>query len=92
MPHSPGPWTLVEKEDVYWIIDANSQIVQLVMKAGSVTARDRKEGEVISNAKLIAAAPELLKLCHDALLAITHFNDEDLMIQELNAVIAKATE
>ncbi len=54
--HTPGPWHIEETDDTYFIADANSEICGGVEKLRDDEFIDRAE----ANARLIAAAPELL--------------------------------
>lgn len=59
--HTPGPWTIFENGDI------GSASVRtpdtLVIAAGQV--RGATIGEAMANARLIAAAPELLAACEE---------------------------
>lgn len=85
--HTPGPWAL---EDHAWtsIVSkpGNGYITRNVCRldASTMAALEQR-----ANARLIAAAPELL----DALqfLMVAHGEQLDLAFEQANAVIAKAT-
>lgn len=95
MAHTPGPW-----ENHKW----NSEEHQISAKGGTIAlvSHDHSlvpEDEADANARLIAAAPDLLEACHNAIeayhiLAITDISlrlpgFEDCLAA-LNAAIAKA--
>ena len=68
MGHTPGPWN----NSGGYITDATGTEIADVEWAGS-------EPEGKANARLIAAAPELLAACREAVSAITYLlsNDDD---------------
>lgn len=76
--HTPGPWHLVEKQLVWWVMPPIGEPVQILSKHGSVTTQDRSHEEVLANATLTAAAPELLAACRglidalESMMAIDH--------------------
>jgi hypothetical protein len=79
--HTPGPWIIETRLHVHAIKDANGQDLTYQdtkpqPDAGSVTSRGRSANETLSNARLIAAAPELLEL---VLQAYDRFTDNDFM-------------
>ena len=81
--HTPGPWhpvTLGASPDHSWAID--SELVEI----SRLPEWTDNQAEAEANARLIAAAPEML----EALQSLTHpmASDEDL--QNALAVIAKA--
>jgi hypothetical protein len=68
--HSPGPWIIETRLHVHAIKDANGQDLtyqdtEPQPDAGSVTSRGRSANETLANARLIAAAPELLEALQD---------------------------
>jgi len=67
MKHTEGPWLYQEESDAY------THIVRAVSNPGRILAStpQRSDGEAEANARLIAAAPELL----DALEAAEGFVD-----------------
>lgn len=82
--HTPGPWLYAQEGVTSWGIvkpDGYS-IVHLVALLNSTSAR-----ELPANARLIAAAPDLLK----ALQRITHPAADDADLQNALQVIAQAT-
>ena len=93
MEHTPGPWT------AHRIGNEGPKGLAFRIESGS---GEPKENEVAvtyykpyweqadANAKLIAAAPDLLSACEVAVLALTHepINPDD--IEFIKAAIAKA--
>lgn len=62
--HTPGPWRIDKGLGAPEIISDNRRIARVLYHLGS------EDREVDSNARLIAAVPELLETCQDALNAI----------------------
>lgn len=58
MPHTPGPWTTSRASFTVAIRDADYCIIGEVYGMAR-----REEREVLDNARLIAAAPDLLAMC-----------------------------
>lgn len=86
--HTPGPWRrTLDWTSRYKTIfaDRNTQIAHLVVN-GSVQTNSEIEG----NANLIAAAPDLLQACKDALLLAELYDIEGAAIDAARAAIAKA--
>jgi hypothetical protein len=92
--HTPGPWTVKNADHIgdpeedfsalppYWFIDAGKGYAE----EGFHIAAFMKE----SNARLIAAAPELLEACKSAAGLLAEFPEAKTMVKALNAAIAKA--
>lgn len=94
--HTPGPWTLA---------DENNQCcsVQLGTEHNLTANLDRQDGntgkfviersEMLANARLIAAAPELLEALKNALWRMESYNYQAMegTIANARAAIAKAT-
>jgi hypothetical protein len=88
--HTPGPWMIFHGGDI------GSAAVRLpetiVLKAGSI--KGATIGEACQNAKLIAAAPELLELCQHIMEYMdngTPLHPGALLVDDLRAAIAEAT-
>lgn len=85
--HTPGPWIQGDSDD-HWKRDIRTKDLRSIAFCGSYPVE-----EAHANARLIAAAPELL----EALVALTALYDTDegcrsiLEYQNANAAIAKAT-
>lgn len=66
MAHTPGPWELAETGIDYAVIsEAQYQPVAVALVYGSLSGDDI--GDANDNAHLIAAAPDLLAACENAL-------------------------
>ena len=69
--HTPGPWTIDTRFHVYAILDPTGQEITFQDTApqedcGSVTSRGRTAEETQANARLMAAAPDLLEAAEEA--------------------------
>lgn len=86
MTHTPGPWRIGPKhKDGTFAIHAGKASVVHCTPFGS------SNGHAEANARLIAAAPELLEACKAI---FDYYDEDDLMvgdIEKLRAAIAKAT-
>lgn len=92
--HTPGPWVLGEKKDTYFRIYGKGATIAKVdicvnkEQISPSTFREKlEEGE--ANARLIAAAPELL----EALKMAANFNwknNRTHLLEIVNVAIAKA--
>lgn len=82
--HSPGPWTLFSTPLGVGVVGANSDIAHC---DGHDSRRSREEEE--ANARLIAAAPDLLAAAVHALESAVA-DDMDDWFAELRAAVAKA--
>ena len=93
--HTPGPWTKCFLNG-HWHIARKDGRVEIA----KVAAYKNRE-QSTANARLIAAAPELLEACHNALAWLgekpepnddrPHSNSVRALIDQLEAAIAKAT-
>lgn len=88
--HTPGPWVAGEISwESGWIeINATAPRPMPVAYALPAGTEDRNDDVTIANARLIAAAPELLDAC-EACLARDDIADDELGVM-LRAAIAKA--
>jgi hypothetical protein len=107
--HTPGPW---EIERIYTVIDEIMGSLTILAADGfpvcktnhSLISRNRTTPEILANARLIAAAPELLEAAKLALIAFDSFSGKDLhgfscpdqchycgSIEALKSAIEKAT-
>lgn len=83
--HTNGPWMVRDDdEDGVVSIVGNSGIVLARVRTATVEPGDE-------NARLIAAAPELLAALVEAANFIQPFNSASNLLEKLDAVIAKAT-
>ena len=92
--HTPGPWKVVKTENKHRHV-----IYSCVCKVTEINTENSFHdgiglGEGIANARLIAAAPELLEALRHMIYAVedlTHGDAEDIMaVKEARAAIAKA--
>ena len=95
--HTAGPWTLLEKELAWWVMPPKGEAVQIVKKHG-VTTDNRSAAEVLANAVLIAAAPELLAALEGVSSSATSYGEGDgwpeiskASLTQARAAIIKAT-
>ena len=92
MPHTPGPW---ESSEVLITAENGREITHTGVQGCRKSSHTGQSGsdEDVLNARLIAAAPELLNACRLALedCRMDDWEGSDLAI-ELRRVIAKATE
>ena len=83
--HTPGPWHSASKSETTWNIgvytDSGEEVAHIAVKSALVAQRRN------ADARLIAAAPELLK----ALQRLTHPMADDEDVENAFSVIAKAT-
>lgn len=101
MPHTPGPWRIIEDKgalnEAYWIGPEPFHSICEVRNGAEDEEYGGEETE-IANARLIAAAPELLEACREALLQIEYLHDKfkatgsgNGVLARLEATIANAT-
>ena len=99
--HTPGPWTLLARPDHargFKVTDADGEFVSYL--PASRYHDERRDGEAESNARLMAAAPDLLAALqtvttalHSCCLVITDDEarkDALEMVADARAAIAKA--
>lgn len=85
--HTPGPWHYQDRSDAYTHIVRNAEGNSIIVYAPQST---RPEAE--ANARLAAAAPELLEACQMMLGIMALKNWEgDPVAEKARAAIAKAT-
>lgn len=69
--HTPGPWYTDDAEEGYGVWSENTgAMVSITTRGLHYGTRQISEGEELSNARLIAAAPDLLAACTSAILQI----------------------
>lgn len=77
---TPGPWRVSEKcGDMIDIRHENNEPGAMILNIAKVTARQSWVSESESNAKLIAAAPELLEALQGLLLSIKDVCEGDVI-------------
>jgi len=107
--HTPGPWSLDRRSTCWAIVDAKGQDLAYQDDAprfhdgepcGSVTSRGRTSKDLEANARLIAAAPDLLaalELAESSLStyattgAFTPGQPSGWLLAQLRLAIARAT-
>ncbi len=62
--HTPGPWSVCDG-DGKWIVETPEFGIIITAEGGNSDAD-------LANARLVAAAPELLEACRDALRSMEH--------------------
>jgi hypothetical protein len=80
--HTPGPWKVRPSHDAtgypcYFIHGISGE-------------QKHHEPTLVANARLIAAAPDLLEACEDALYTLSFANGDCPVCKRLKAAIAKA--
>ena len=94
--HTPGPWTIRQSYSSERIIVKAPQPTNRVL-AGFGSEDEPLDDTDVANARLIAAAPELLQAAMQAESLIPHLCDLDsseataAVVEQLRAAIAKAT-
>lgn len=88
MKHTPGPWH-VGGPNKCTIYDKHGQ--RLANSFEGVMATQRTDSECEANARLIAAAPELLDALVNLLPLISPLKAESQQVANASAAIAKAT-
>jgi hypothetical protein len=102
MSHTPGPWTIGDENNACCevLLGTEHNLTCLMDRRDNNTCAEViSRDEMLANALLIAAAPELLKValhCRDLLMRyeINRINGDEISDQALakiNAAIAKAT-
>jgi hypothetical protein len=87
--HTPGRWYLVPLPNGDVGIKADGHGFISVIRHNS--PNEDRNSEQVENARLIAAAPDLLAACRIALPHIEKSTGDILMIEVLRSAIAKAT-
>lgn len=87
--HTAGPWKLCREEHPRgWIVDANDgQYTICIVRDGTGEAQN------IANARLIAAAPELLAVLQELRESADYWSEYDVpcgIVDRIDAAIAKA--
>jgi hypothetical protein len=88
--HTPGPWAVKHHEDTdtYSIIVAGRQWNSWTVAALGHSKEDE------ANARLIAAAPDLLAVCQELEESVEYWSEYDVplgIVDRIRAAIAKAT-
>jgi hypothetical protein len=87
--HTPGPWNAADKRprSQGFSIFADGQYVAFVGDSDAVTPCE-------DNARLIAAAPDLLAVCQELEESVEYWSEYDVplgIVDRIRAAIAKAT-
>lgn len=94
--HTPGPWMLGDENNESCEVEAGETTISLTRHARYREGMAIDREEMIANAYLIIAAPELLAACEDASKALhDHWHDRprlgfESVCAKLEAAIAKA--
>ena len=88
--HTPGPWETLPDGDTFFI-----RVSDKAKPIAKLTWACIRRAELKANARLIAAAPELLEALEDALACLERLEDKDgayrvTCIQQCKQAIAKA--
>ena len=86
--HTPGPWNVLSESAFGRPYQIVAQDGTMITSWGSICRRASAEGR--ANARLIAAAPELLYALEQVHDWWIHGDNGDFPEEEINAVIAKA--
>ena len=91
--HTPGPWIFTSEKECFSPEDCDGDDRGYYAIAGSpeLQIHDPIPGVRYADAKLIAAAPDLLAACIAASKADPYGGDHDLWMSLVQAAIAKAT-
>lgn len=86
--HTPGPWKVVTDNNGLTTIKCKTEEDLFIVS--------QHYGNYEANAKLIAAAPDLLKMCHSLLILAKKYEDhydacDSLFVDEANELIEKLT-
>lgn len=89
--HTPGPWLLVEQGDAneYAVLtpDKKEWVIAFRLNPGRPIYEQEK-----ANAKLIAAAPELLEALKVCYASLCTYGNHPLIEKQVESAIKKATE
>lgn len=94
--HTPGPWGIEKTQGDRWIgpMRAGGEKIETVVVRVDYSENyiDEAKEQIEANARLIAAAPELLEMCR----AVVDCDDTEdteyaMILEKLHAVIRKAT-
>lgn len=99
--HTPGPWTVLPEEadkDYLRIRGTRlggrykvANVHHLRYEGVHAVVRERDDAESMANARLIAAAPELLEALVDVMFRHVQFDNKSEYANKARAAIAKAT-
>ena len=92
--HTPAPWTAQnDGRDIISIQHSNNDPGAISMTLAKVTARMTWRSQAEANARLIAAAPDLLealKACDEAMSYMSEYDIPITLPAQVKAAIAKA--
>lgn len=84
MSHTPGPWKLSKVEIGFYVSGTDNKYLADVH---GWVGRDENEPETASNARLIAAAPEMLEILEEL---YDRYGDDDPLHHRTANIIQKA--
>lgn len=98
MTHTPGPWIVGAEQDNRAAIVSNCEYYHVahVLRGGAIKKHRRTRQQTLANARLIAAAPDLLTACkaYEAYWAPTgKWSGDPALLEirrQMQAAIAKA--
>jgi len=87
--HTPGPWKLAWEDGKHGVVASSIPEPNVVALVGN---RDDGRNDIRkANARLMAAAPDLLEACEVAERILTEYGIPDERRTEIQSAIAKAT-
>jgi len=93
MTHTPGPWQVIgshpsEGFDCFWIKGQPNPLMRGFTKEIGCINGPQANAEVAADARLIAAAPELLSLAHQYASDLRHPPSADSVARRLERIAA----
>jgi len=89
--HTPAPWHVRSFDGSCWSVDVAGDLTVAQAQQLRPLYLDPKQEERSANARLIAAAPELLKLLMDIQADSTWRSSDNTIYPRLNNIIRQAT-
>ena len=87
--HTPGPWVAIARTNAYISIEAPEQPGYVAKAVATVSMNNHED-----NARLIAAAPDLLAVLQELEKSARYWGEYDVplgIVDRISAAIAKAT-
>ena len=73
MKHTPGPWDRDPYNDNLIIVKGSNPYLYIIAEVDPVASSEITDFEIEANARLIAAAPDLLEACKESLNALLDY-------------------